>query len=133
MNSFMALLLLLGPLSPSRGSPTGRGVEDPLEGTEWEMRFKAERAWLPLSKADRIRFEHGMFESSEGVSYGFSPTGYEFRSVEGSTVWVSTQSNQDGETTRWEGVRRGDRMEGRFIWVWADGRARAYRFEAEPL
>jgi len=127
-----ALALLTAALSTLWAVPPGRGVEDPLEGTEWRMRFRSEDGWLPLSKADRLRFEGGVFSSSEGEAYGFTPTGYEFRQNEDGTSWVSTQTNPDGESTRWEGCRRGDRMEGRFTWTWADGRARTYRFEAEP-
>lgn len=101
-----------------------------LDGTQWKMRFKSAKAWIPVWKADLIRFEGGRFRSNECASYGFGPASYGETARGGRKVWSSTLFNADGERTDWEGELLGDRMTGDFIWTRPDGHSRRYRFSA---
>jgi hypothetical protein len=105
-----------------------------LDGTEWKLRYRSAGAWLPFWKADLIRFESGLFKSSECSSYGFREASYAFmKGLKNGQRWSSTLFNEDGERADWEGVLEGDSMIGTFTWTRPDGRVRRFSFRAQSL
>lgn len=68
-------------------------------------------------------FEDGTFRSTAGDAYGFGAAPYIFVvGAEGVTFDVKTESRTDG-TIVWEGMVRGDTIEGIAVWQKADGQA----------
>lgn len=104
-----------------------------LDGTIWKLRYRSATAWLPIWKADLIRFESGLFRSTECSAYGFREASYAFRRLQSGQRWTSTLFNEDGERADWEGVLDGDRMVGTFTWTRPDGRVRRFSFRAQFL
>jgi hypothetical protein len=104
-----------------------------LDGTHWKLRYRSATAWLPFWKADRIRFDAGLFHSSECASYGFREATYALRRLKSGQRWSSTLFNEDGERADWEGVLQGGVMKGSFTWTRPDGRVRRFSFRAQAL
>jgi hypothetical protein len=111
----------------------GAALAGGLDGTSWKLRYKSATGWIPIWKADKIRFESGVFHSSECSSYGFQEAGYALRRLRSGQRWSSTLYNEDGERADWEGVLEGDRMIGTFTWTRPDGRVRRFSFRAQSL
>ena len=99
-----------------------------LDGTRWKA---GERKLL--GGEDVLTFEGGRFSSAEWVPSGFNAGPYDARRDCNAVAWSALQQNAQGETLKWEGVRKGDRMEGSTRYFRADGETSAVDWEAELI
>ncbi|MBI5239623.1 MAG: hypothetical protein HY926_04065 [Elusimicrobia bacterium] len=101
----------------------------PLEGTSWEVKTKAD-SFFSLSRRDTLIFKDGCLTSARWAQEGFAPAGYDAaREEDKSATWGAALHHDRKGTVRWQGIARGDRMEGTLQWTAADGRTRRYRFQ----
>ncbi len=101
----------------------------PLEGTAWEVKTKAD-SFFSFSHRDTLIFKDGCLTSSRWADEGFAPAGYDATREEDKSASWGASLHRDGKgTVRWQGVARGDRIEGTMQWTAADGRVRRYKFK----
>lgn len=102
-----------------------------LDGTQWKMRFKGMPQALVFWRTDTLKFDNGQFVSKESLPYGFQGSSYQAHQDENATTWSATQANEKGEKAQWEGTRVGEKMEGTFTWIKADGNSKKFRWKAK--
>lgn len=104
-----------------------------LDGTRWQLRLKGLRGLVLFWESDKLRFDGGNFTSEDCLPYGFAAGPYLEKSKGDAVTWSATQFNPAGETMEWSGARRGERMEGVFVWTLKDGRQKTFRWKARQL
>jgi hypothetical protein len=106
-----------------------RRIGHPLEGTVWDVQVRADSAFA-FARRDTLIFQDGRLTSARWAGEGFAPAGYEAPGEEGGTSsWGAALSRNGQGTVLWQGIARGDRIEGTLQRTAADGRTRRYRFK----
>ncbi|MBI5244904.1 MAG: hypothetical protein HY922_14655 [Elusimicrobia bacterium] len=101
-----------------------------LDGTAWDVKLKPD-SFFAFSRKDTLVFEDGLLTVAGYAKKGFAPAAYgsESAGAEGGKAWQASMDLQGGGTSQWQGVARGDRIEGTVLWQETDGRTKRYTFK----
>lgn len=104
----------------------GRKASGMLDGKSFHVTLAGAKDQPPLP--DDLVFTDGLFESTACRGFGFARTSYS-ASMEGDAMrfLASATSATDG-ATEWNGVVRGNRVEGSMRWTNASGQVSEYHF-----
>lgn len=102
----------------------------PMDGTSWEVKIKPD-SLLSFSHRDTLVFQRGRMSAAGFLSEGFSPAVYSARAAEGglSTVWNAALTHAQDGIVSWNGLVRGDRIEGIAVWWTKGGGLKRFTFK----
>lgn len=99
----------------------------PLDGTSWEVKLKPD-SFFSLSSRGTLAFERGRLSTWAGSPLDASQRYSSTRQAEGLLFSAASVTAGSGTLT-WQGVARGDRIEGLAVRLGADGSRRVYSFK----
>lgn len=102
----------------------------PMDGTAWEVRVKSDSLFA-ISHRDTLTFQKGKLGSANWLSSGFSPAVYRVQSGPGDidAVWNASLSHPEKGIMSWQGLVRGDRIEGVAVLWTPEGRPKRFTFQ----
>ncbi|MFA6028901.1 MAG: hypothetical protein WC969_03500 [Elusimicrobiota bacterium] len=101
----------------------------PLEGTAWEVQVKSD-ALFSCRRKDTLIFKDGLLTVASCAAEGVAPSSYgsEREGAGGAASWQAALHREGRGTWQWQGVMRGDAVEGSVLRTLPDGKVRRYRF-----
>ena len=99
-----------------------------MDGTAWEVKVSRD-SFFSIPRRETLVFEQGRMKIEGKVPAGFEPCAYKAESAAGAdAVWNASSTSDEGGTVSWQGLVRGDRIEGVAIWWTKAGRQKRYVF-----
>ncbi|MGB2692231.1 MAG: hypothetical protein WBB48_08175, partial [Thermodesulfobacteriota bacterium] len=68
------------------------------------------------ARDDEIIFKDGTFFSTDCEQYGFGSAPYEYRTKDGTTLFITSATSEKEGEIQWEGKVEGDQISGTSIW-----------------
>jgi hypothetical protein len=99
-----------------------------MDGTSWEVKVKAD-SFFSFPHHEVLVFEKGRLNVRGNAPPGFESGSYRTEpAVDADEVWSASFTSDDAGTVSWQGLVRGDRIEGVAIWWPKDGGEKRYVF-----
>ena len=107
-----------------------RLVGGPMDGTVWDVKVKPD-SWLAFSRRHTLLFSQGQLSAAGSIAEGFPPAVYraEAANEDGGTLWTAALINPVKGLLSWQGLIRGDSIEGITILWPKDGKPQRFLFK----
>jgi len=101
-----------------------------IDGTAWDVKIKAD-SLLSFSHSATLSFEQGRLSAILPLAAGFAPGNYQSQSVEmpGGTIWSAALSEASHGVMSWQGLIRGDEIQGIAVLWRPDGKPERFLFK----
>lgn len=101
----------------------------PMDGSVWEVKVKAD-SLIARSHRQTLVFRRGRLGVDGPLSEGFAASPYRAQPAFGDdAVWSAALSDPEKGVQSWQGLVRGERIEGVVAWWGKDGKPRRYTFK----
>lgn len=99
-----------------------------MDGTAWDVKVSRDSVFS-IPRHETIVFEQGRMKV-DGKLPPFQSCLYKADSaVDADAVWNASATSEESGTVSWQGLVRGDRIEGVAVWWTKDGRQKRYVFK----
>ena len=100
----------------------------PMDGTVWEVKMRGD-SLISRSHRQTLAFRRGRLSVEGPLSEGFQASPYRAKPAFGDdAVWSAALSHPENGIQSWQGLVRGERIEGTAVWWDKDGKPRRYTF-----
>jgi hypothetical protein len=101
-----------------------------LDGSTWQVRIRP-KTLFAFSSKDTLVFDQGQFTSSQQLTKGYLPAGYDYRAHNTKLGrFEASLVRDDGSIMDWVGEVRGEQVEGTVIWT-RGRKTRRYNFRGK--
>ncbi|MBI5629307.1 MAG: hypothetical protein HY921_00275 [Elusimicrobia bacterium] len=102
----------------------------PIDGTAWDIKIKPD-SLFSFSHKDTLIFTKGQLSVPGFASSGFSPAYYNAQNMDGQfdTMWVASFNDAEKGVVSWQGMIKGDQVEGVVVWWTKGGKLKRYTFK----
>jgi len=102
-------------LSIISSTPNYAVADDSLDGKTFSVKI-TEHGKDGEARDDEIIFKDGTFFSTDCEQYGFGSAPYEYRTKDGTTLFITSATSEKEGEIQWEGKVEGDQISGTSIW-----------------
>lgn len=100
-----------------------------MDGTSWDVKVSPD-SLFSFSQHGTLVFENGMLNVTGRLASGFTPALYLAQDGQGlaDRVWNASLANAEQGIMNWQGLVRGDHIEGIAVWWTKNGKLKRFSF-----